>query len=473
MNWGFLNARQAAARKPLRELPAPEHLNYSPLEPRHLLAGISFDQATATIVIEGSHQPDRVIVTNPNGSSVKVTFTGVQTATFNLGSVARILFRGYGGDDHFDNRTSIPSVAYGHAGNDTLLGGKGNDLFYGGAGNDILRGGAGDDELRGGDGDDELWGGAGNDLLFGDGGNDTLYGEGGNDIIRGGAGNDRIFGGPGDDILYGDGGDDALFGGPGIDKLYGNAGNDGLFGGTNQGDTLNGGPGADRLWAWTNDIVSGFQNVDARLNLKNETHQWTNREVEVLDEAFEILHRRTANTMLLRDSLSNAPIIIAKVNSLPGGGIASNFLKKTTTQSQNGTVVTYERTLRFAEWNENLTSANTNMKFAAIHEVSHSWDTPDEINNRLPGKGNLWNQFLAISGWTKTNPNSQLYERSLDGQWWYLKSAKFVFNYSKTNPAEDWGTVWEIMFNPAQAQKQQTVATKIAKINQLLDAMSS
>ncbi len=446
---------------------------YSALEPRRVLAGISFDQATATIVIEGSNQDDRVIVTSPNPSSIKVTFFGVQTATYHLTSVAKILFRGYAGNDYFENRTAVASVAYGHAGDDTLIGGGGHDVLYGGAGNDLLRGGGGNDHLRGGDGDDQLFGGSGNDTLWGDSGNDVIFGEAGDDIARGGPGNDRMYGGPGNDVLYGDSGDDVLFGNTGIDKLYGNAGNDGLFGGINQGDVVNGGPGADRLWMWVNDSVSGLESIDARLNLQNESHQWTEREIEILDEAFEILHRRTGNTFLLRDSLSSDPIRVAKVSTLPGGGVASNYLKTTTTQTSSGTTIKYERTLRFAEWNESSISANQNIKFAAIHEISHSWDTPAEINHRLPGKGNLWSQFLAISGWTKTNPNSSLYERSLDGKWWHLKSAPFVYNYSKTNPAEDWGTVWEIMFNPTKTQLQQTVANKIAKINQLLDAMSA
>lgn len=75
---------------------------------------------------------------------------------------------GYGGDDRtdggagndlLDSRGDLAGtgdfdVAYGEAGNDTLLGGYGNDSLSGGTGNDDLDGGLGNDLLAGGPGDD-------------------------------------------------------------------------------------------------------------------------------------------------------------------------------------------------------------------------------------------------------------------------------------------------------------------------------
>src|SRR5206468_1069815 len=98
------------------------------------------------------------------------TISGVSqpTRSFFAPLVGRIVYNGFGGDDVFDNLTSVKSSAFGGAGNDILRGGHNNDYLCGGAGND------------------ELHGREGNDLMFGDAGDD---------LMRGGQGNDRMFGG--------------------------------------------------------------------------------------------------------------------------------------------------------------------------------------------------------------------------------------------------------------------------------------
>jgi Ca2+-binding RTX toxin-like protein len=78
-----------------------------------------------------------------------------------------VVFRGYSGDDLFENQTGIGSTAYGGAGSDTLDGGTGRDVFFGEDGADILHGSLGDDELRDGAGVDSLYGGFGDDRLLG------------------------------------------------------------------------------------------------------------------------------------------------------------------------------------------------------------------------------------------------------------------------------------------------------------------
>lgn len=78
-------------------------------------------------------------------------------------------------DDLLLNLTSIPLLA---------RGGKGNDSMFGGAGDDVLIGDAGDDVIVGGDGDDELRGSIGADVLEGNGGADLMRGQGGFDTVR-------------------------------------------------------------------------------------------------------------------------------------------------------------------------------------------------------------------------------------------------------------------------------------------------
>jgi Ca2+-binding RTX toxin-like protein len=122
-----------------------------------------------------------------------------QTFTFDLAKVSRILFNGSNGNDTFVNNTSIPCLAKGGAGNDSLTGGSGDDTLIGGNGKDTLNGGAGNDRLIGGNGDDVLIGGLGDD---------TLKGGPGNDELHGGLGQDTLDGHPGHDSLNGDGGFD-------------------------------------------------------------------------------------------------------------------------------------------------------------------------------------------------------------------------------------------------------------------------
>lgn len=77
------------------------------------------------------------------------------------------------GNDHL-TLSNTSGLAWGGAGNDTILGGAGNDSLYGGDGADRLTGGAGNDYIDGGAGDDTIQGGAGADTMIGGTGHDTL-----------------------------------------------------------------------------------------------------------------------------------------------------------------------------------------------------------------------------------------------------------------------------------------------------------
>ena len=214
-----------------------------------------------------------------SGPYVAVSQPGLETEAFIATSVDSIRFVGRAGDDIFLNNTSLPSFAFGQAGNDTLIGGSGNDTLAGNVGNDFIRGGDGIDRLIAGNGDDDVAGGAGNDtilgtaglntlrgdagndsifggndvdMIFGGAGNDQLSGNGANDTIRGGDGTDRVNAGPGDDDIDGEGGNDFLYGQAGNDVVVGGAGND-TVGGNGGNDTLRGGIGDDFLSAGTGD----------------------------------------------------------------------------------------------------------------------------------------------------------------------------------------------------------------------------
>lgn len=188
------------------------------------VGSINFDAATRTLKIQGSDAHDdrvNVFINHPSiggpanlPDRLTVTLVNINSPlsyAFDPAAVDKIMFEGLGGNDYLDNRTSIPLVANGGAGNDALLGGSADDYLVGGPGDDYL-----DGRLGG----DMLYGQAGVDALFGDEGIDSLFA--GDDV-------DRLFGGNGNDSLYGEAGNDKLYGGAGTDKLVGGAGTNTLY----------------------------------------------------------------------------------------------------------------------------------------------------------------------------------------------------------------------------------------------------
>ena len=222
------------------------------LETRTMLSGISL--VGNELRIDGDSGADVAKVWQVGGQiHAQLNST---TVNYSAASVGKVRFLGLDGNDYFRNDTNIASKAYGHDGNDILIGGNGNDYLcgqggndrlYGRSGADTLSGGTGDDLLYGADGNDRLYGHEGNDGLYGDSGNDSLYGYDGNDRLYGSSGNDRLYGYGGNDSLYGDSGHDILYGHDGDDLLSGSSGNDSLYG-SNGNDTLYGHDGNDRLY---------------------------------------------------------------------------------------------------------------------------------------------------------------------------------------------------------------------------------
>lgn len=185
-----------------------------------------------SLVIEGTELNDSVLVNNYStswGTYYQVNFNGF-TQYFWSGSVTtgNVFFYGYAGNDHFRNNVgTLHAVAYGGAGNDSLIG-------------DVLT-----------------------DWLYGQDGDDYLNGWTGNDLLDGGTGNDRIYGGSGTDWCYGGTDNDRIFGGDNYDYCYGQDGNDYIDAGS-AGEYVDGGLGMDiNAWVWAvggatyNDVYQG------------------------------------------------------------------------------------------------------------------------------------------------------------------------------------------------------------------------
>jgi hypothetical protein len=220
-------------------------LGLESLELRALMAVDVTLSAGGELLMVGDDAPN-VVRVESTGQQIVVHRADQESLVFSLPQVNRLRFLGRPGDDHFTNLTSLPSIAYGNQGNDTLIGGSRADRFHGGPGDDELVGNDGNDELHGDHGNDRLDGGRGNDSLHGWYGDDALMGGSGNDYLSAYEGNDWLHGGSGDDVLKGHEGDDLLIGDAGNDELYGWEGNDRLFGGDGD-DYLSGRSGHDLL----------------------------------------------------------------------------------------------------------------------------------------------------------------------------------------------------------------------------------
>ncbi len=123
------NARKDRLTKAFR------HSQLEGLENRQLMvADVRFDDGILSM-----HGTNRTIMLRSLMSKQgKKSFVhvGGQSKKFPRQAVTKIIFDGGDGDDTFENRTNIDSVATGGGGNDRLTGGSGNDKISGDDGND-------------------------------------------------------------------------------------------------------------------------------------------------------------------------------------------------------------------------------------------------------------------------------------------------------------------------------------------------
>ncbi|MEM7453616.1 MAG: calcium-binding protein [Planctomycetota bacterium] len=250
------------------------------LEPRQLLAGISFDVPTSKVHIDGTSGDDTSTIVQVNETSFRVSLQGFGSQVFDYADVSGILFRGFDGNDYVRNEVNVSSRLVGHDGADILIGGPANDRIDGGNGNDRILGKGGVDRLAGDGGNDTILGGVGADVIYGGSGENRIQGESGNDLIFGGevrdiidggsgndtiqavAGSDIVSGGDGNDTIYGGDGFDSILGGNGNDRLFGHSGNDVIDGGAGN-DQIEGNTGIDRLSGKDgNDVIRGGDSND-------------------------------------------------------------------------------------------------------------------------------------------------------------------------------------------------------------------
>jgi hypothetical protein len=338
----------------------------------------------------------------------------------------------------------------------TLTGDGDANIFYGGSfsgqitayglgGDDILSGGQGWDTLHGGSGNDTLYGNQGWDTLYGGIDNDTLYGEKGWDTLHGGRGEDTLYGGIGNDTLTGGNDDDRLIGGAGVDTLKGGNGNDGLIGGRGK-DIVWGGNGQDRFLDLENDKNKDHDaDEDVRFRFRDQARDvrrvgvmrtvasWSDREAELVDEAFAVLQETTGNNILLRTA-GGRELQVERFGTWTGIGRAYNR----------------GRTIAFGD--ETFIDPDTGLPSRALthevvfHEIGHNWDTRGERD--WVGETDDYN-WLGLSSWTEDDMSGDAsFTRSGDGNWFYLNTDEvdFVRNTGRDQPFDDFATHFAAYF---------------------------
>ena len=319
-----------------------------------------------------------------------------------------------------------------------------------------------------------LLGGLGNDRVDGQGGDDTINGNFGND----GDGNDFIRGGDGNDRLFGENGDD---------RLFGEGGNDGLIGGSGGSDFLSGGEDDDRVLVIGDDTFSDRTPNDAQIDFRNGSAVWTNVELRVLDDSFQRLHDVIGNARLLRDPITNQPLVFIKNDTIPvGTHMSQSELVTVTTQSRDpdtGEVVSntiLERQYTLAEWDESIAAENTFRVLELPQDIALAWASEEAITNVLPSEITLWNQFLLLTDWIpvvnedgsrNSNPDPEFYQISTDNQWFHLQAGLFAEELVMENPQEDFASIWRLIFEEGREDEKVFLTSKVSFVEDLFSRL--
>ena len=123
-------------------------------------------------------------------------------------------------------------------------------------------------------------------------------------------------------------GQDALYGEPGNDSLFGGDGNDSLVGGVGGEDRLAGNAGSDSLIANSQSDVLDFNaGTDALVDFVNGSSNWTNFEIQVINEGLIRLQEITGSSQVLSSTITTEPLTFIKELTIapqPGGRLATN-----------------------------------------------------------------------------------------------------------------------------------------------------
>jgi Ca2+-binding RTX toxin-like protein len=185
---------------PAGALPAAAAANAAPV--------VSPLDGVPTVTVNGTElditagsNPLNVSVTTDDAGHLVVDLHDNNPLAFNSPDIAKIVITGSTGNDTMTvaANITIPVLAKGLAGADSIQGGGGSDTLNGGGGADTIKGGPGDDSIRGGAGGDSINGNTGDDVLAP--GNDTFTLGTNAGLKSSPDGNDTVSGGDGFDVV--------------------------------------------------------------------------------------------------------------------------------------------------------------------------------------------------------------------------------------------------------------------------------
>ena len=290
-------------------------------------------------------------------------------------------------------------------------------------------------------------------------------------------------------MLVGEAGNDQLYGELGNDRLFGGADNDSLIGGVGDTDVLAGNEGSDFFIfsAASSTLDFNIEN-DVEVEFRNGSSQWTNREIEVINEGLFRLQQITGSSTVLNPILATEPLVFIKDSTIAppaGSRLASNesvivntpLFNPETSLTEN--VATTERQIRFAEWDETDDAANLLRLEEVPREVAFLWAGEEPIATLVPSQSEFWNNFLQISGWTQDRPDDiSFFNTTPDGEWFYLQTATFADADGALSPQDDFATVWQFVIEQEFADPNNVVVNdaltpKIEAVTQLFSILGN
>jgi hypothetical protein len=199
---------------------------------------------------------------------------------------------------------------------------------------------------------------------------------------------------------------------------------------------------------------------DAQIRFFDRDQSWSNREIEIVDEAFAKLFDARGDNRLLKETRGSAPLTFYQGDLGTDAGRNTVFTKTggCTTTGPWYNPTTYcdnrsyfdRREIAIADWSESSASENADAIDTVIHELGHNYDD-DGVSSAT------WESFKKLSGWVQYPSNKTGLFKGADfstgtgeNKGWYRStnsSSQFARNYGGTNPMEDFATVWERYFD--------------------------
>lgn len=177
------------------------------------------------------------------------------------------------------------------------------------------------------------------------------------------------------------------------------------------------------------DVITDLSSEDAELEFWNNNKDWNDSEILRTDQGFDLLHKLTGNTRLLRDSVA--------------GRDSLRFYRYEGKRSGCGTVAcNYGSNHHIYVGDETFSGSQDWTRQVFVHEIAHNWE--DE--------GSVWSSFLAESGWSKSGGAGRTRGSYVDSDgvtqesdWYFSDSTQdFARAYGRYNPYEDFATTFAL-----------------------------